>query len=426
MLPTVRKSTRIVRTDEHDKSKEIKKSKALEKSHKPVKIEEKNTNLQIKTEYSPRKSSRNAQRTSKAAEEVKKISPKQPSESVKSPILVVKDQPEEKTEPLKIATPSPLPRTYNLSNVKIMPNITFRITPANMSPFKNSSAQSSSDLKISSVKGDVRSIVITNAKMIPFSASGIKLNSQTPLKLPSQIIIKSPNQPIKMEKIPQPIIQMESPVILKKEEGKSPLKIVNQAIKTPIKRMHESLNLDENQAKKKATKIEPRVVKLVKITPAGKVVLSKNQPEAVEKSPEIPYESRRSGLRGVKININDLLGRKAAGSSKKIKTPPKVAQPHSSKVQVIQVEPFDAEQQFEDAETYVCKKCPCVFDSRKELMMHRRAHQKSDFECDKCHATFKFLTSYNNHNCDFYCNYCHKSISNKANLKIHMSYVHGS
>lgn len=362
MLPTVRKSTRIVKPDESEKIKEVKKIKLVEKSSKPEKIEP-ISEKKVEVDLSPRKSSRNAQKSSKVVDEEVEELQKEPvaePEKAKSP------PPAE--VPLKVATPSP---KINLSNVKITPKQTFKIVPysVNFIPFKSpTTPQSPSGLKISSVKGS--SIVISNAKMVPLSASGFKF------KAGQSLIIKPPSQPIKMEKITPPTV---SQVQVSMKTEKLPQKVINQA----------------------------KPVKVVKITQAGKVVMSKNQTP-----PEAPYESRRSGLRGVKININDLLGRKS--SPKKLKTPPKASPA------IIQIQPF-----VDTVETYICKKCPLVFNTRKDFMLHRRSHKKSDFECDKCHSTFRFLNSFNNHNCDFFCTVCRKSISNKANLKIHMSYVHG-
>jgi hypothetical protein len=134
----------------------------------------------------------------------------------------------------------------------------------------------------------------------------------------------------------------------------------------------------------------------------------------------IKSEPRREGLRGVRINVNDLLGRKSIPLTQK--KPPKTPTLPFKPV----TPSFDTFELTDDRfQSFDCKKCSLTFESRKDFIAHRKVHKKSNFDCDKCHQTFRFATSHANHVCQFWCYICHKTISNKANLKIHMSYVHG-
>lgn len=125
----------------------------------------------------------------------------------------------------------------------------------------------------------------------------------------------------------------------------------------------------------------------------------------VSKAPPVnsPTETRRSGLRGIKLNINILLGKKEPQSpSKKLKQKPK------NLLKFLKPEPEpDPVVTFDDPlapeTSFACKKCPLAFYARKDFMNHRKIHKKSNFVCGKCHQTFRFQSSFVNHTCEFWC-----------------------
>lgn len=173
----------------------------------------------------------------------------------------------------------------------------------------------------------------------------------------------------------------------------------------------------------------PKKSQIVAMKPSRTSVTLKTEPSTSKpvivdaaKSPD--NESRRSGLRGVKIDVNFLLGKKEHQNIiKKPKPKPKAIIVKTQKVDdpIVNYEPvvnFPSDE-------FACKKCPMMFETRKDFMNHRKIHTKSNYDCEKCHQSFKFASSFHNHVCDFWCHVCGKTISNKANLKIHLSYVHG-
>lgn len=128
---------------------------------------------------------------------------------------------------------------------------------------------------------------------------------------------------------------------------------------------------------------------------------------------EEPKPQSSMSLRGVKINVSKMLGQK-------------VHRPRAAVSTIVDPSTIQVPNCFKQVERpFKCKKCPLTFKIRRELTIHRSIHKKADFWCEKCGQKFRFQSSYHNHDCDFWCRICGKIISNKANLKIHMSYVHG-
>lgn len=152
-------------------------------------------------------------------------------------------------------------------------------------------------------------------------------------------------------------------------------------------------------------KEEPEVInetKVIKLEPATSSILE-----------EAFQQPKKMNLRGVKINLNKILGTKAGLKTKSV-------------AQTFDPADIDVPNCFNTSERpFRCKKCPLSFKLRKDLAVHRAIHKKADFWCKKCGQKFRFQSSFHNHDCDFWCTICGKRISNKANLKIHLSYVHG-
>ncbi|XP_070507836.1 zinc finger and BTB domain-containing protein 49-like [Chironomus tepperi] len=151
-----------------------------------------------------------------------------------------------------------------------------------------------------------------------------------------------------------------------------------------------------------------------KIVPPSKI---KNEELKIKEEPEddlvTEIQPKKMNLRGVRINLSKILGTKV----NKPKPNPNIKH-DTSLIEVPNC--FNASER-----PFKCKKCPLSFKLRRDLTTHRAIHKKADFWCRKCGQKFRFQASYLSHDCDFWCNICGKSISNKANLKIHLSYVHG-
>lgn len=166
---------------------------------------------------------------------------------------------------------------------------------------------------------------------------------------------------------------------------------------------------------KSEIKIEP----VIKEEPEEFIPVTKikNEELKIKEEPEeslvTEVQPKRMNLRGVKINLNKILGTKAP----KPKSNPNI-KPDTSSIEVPNC--FNTSER-----PFKCKKCPLSFKVRRDLTTHRAIHKKADFWCRKCGQKFRFQASFLSHDCDFWCNICGKSISNKANLKIHLSYVHG-
>ncbi|KAL7014762.1 hypothetical protein ACKWTF_016121 [Chironomus riparius] len=150
------------------------------------------------------------------------------------------------------------------------------------------------------------------------------------------------------------------------------------------------------------------------LIPATKIKIEEPKiKEELEDDLVTEIQPKKMNLRGVRINLSKILGTRVS----KPKPNPNIKHDTAS-IEVPNC--FNASER-----PFKCKKCPLSFKQRRDLTTHRAIHKKADFWCRKCGQKFRFQASYLSHDCDFWCNICGKSISNKANLKIHLSYVHG-
>lgn len=203
----------------------------------------------------------------------------------------------------------------------------------------------------------------------------------------------------------------------------------------------------------KSFKIIPiRKVKLEKLK-----VVTKAQKEPKKEPPQsesLPHANpgtnhRRPGLRGVRIDVNALLGikrdhekPKGQSSTQKgskvatretIDAKPKVIKSEQKIPKTKEVkhsEELSSDQKQTIKTNYQCSHCHRIFSFYSKFENHvceypeERSKVKKTYECEHCHQRFVHLSSFQNHLCNFTCTICGKAISNKANLKIHEMYVH--
>jgi hypothetical protein len=318
------------------------------------------------------------------------------------------DQPKVAPNPMRISIAGLKLQPFNASNFKILPKGSLNIAPKSITP-KMTSAQAVLD--VNNQQGSPTVIAkpqvtspfnISTAKVIPLSQSGIKFSQ---IKLGPAMSLS----PEAKQSPSAPKTQLKGSTIIK--QLVRPLGQPINSKPLPVKRALDDKS--ESAPKRVARSENPLIIPKEEPTTSKSVIIE------TQASPE--YESRRSGLRGIKLDINVLLGRKEQ------KSPIKIAKLKPQAIVKVQqpAEPIIKYENQEQVTGFACKKCPLIFDTRRDFMDHRKIHTKANYDCDKCNQSFKFQSSFMNHFCDFWCNVCGKTISNKANLKIHMSYVHG-
>ncbi|KAG5666897.1 hypothetical protein PVAND_014904 [Polypedilum vanderplanki] len=298
------------------------------------------------------------------------------------------------------------------------------------SPIQNSSIiikkQQNSSVTLQSSKGPIK--ISSN---IP---QGLKVSTET-IQIKKEKIDDDENVTIKTEKI-EP---SNKPIIIQSFQSLHPIKQEKEEnfdISLPSNTGEDYGDIEVlDEYYDEVMNVSPTLLKEIKTEPE-----------------EEAKKQGRMNLRGVKLNTNEMLGKKerkyervGKGEAKNGENFPKyqkIVKSEEKSPKIVQIgrknakseEKFkpqalhflddDAPSCFYPDRPYRCKKCPLSFKNRKDFSDHRRIHKKSDHQCDKCGQRFRFQASYLNHDCDFWCNICGKSISNKANLKIHLNYVH--